>query len=109
MPSTDLAENVAYADTTHPTQIANADLVDELGSLNDLKKAIEEREKALKDEIKRRGGHYYEGFNFVVNVNEQVRTTLNKNAVIDRLGEDWVNAHSRITPYRAVTVEQRRD
>src|SRR5829696_3853901 len=71
------------------------DLADRLGALKAEIAALEIREKALRDELIRRGAAAVEGTRYDAAISSAVRWTLDAKAVRSEMGEAWWNARCR--------------
>ena len=71
------------------------EVADQLGTLKAEIADLEAREKALRDELLRRGATMIEGSAFCATVSEAVRWTLDAKAVRAEMGDGWWNARCR--------------
>jgi hypothetical protein len=85
---------------------ANA-LVDQLGAVKAEIAAFEGREKALRDELLRRGLTEAEGAMFSAAITQAVRWTLDTKAVKVEMGATWWDARCRQTLVTTVAVKPR--
>src|ERR1700676_3321819 len=85
--------------------IAAGDLADQLGTLKAEIADLETREKALRDELIRRGGAEVEGALYYVTVSDAVRWTLDAKTVRAEMGEDWWIARCRNAMVTTVAVK----
>ena len=85
---------------------ANA-LVDQLGAVKAEIAAFEGREKALRDELLRRGLTEAEGARFNATVTQAVRWTLDTKAVKAEMGAPWWDARCRQSLVITVAVKPR--
>ena len=84
-----------------------ADVVDQLGCVRAQIADIETREKALRDELLRRGVSEATGTLYDATVAASVRWTLDTKAVKAELGTDWYDAHCRQSMVTTVAVKPR--
>jgi hypothetical protein len=82
-------------------------LVDQLGALKAEIAELEVREKALRDELLRRGKNEAEGALFSVTVTNAVRRTLDTKAVKAEMGAAWWDARCRQAVVTTVAVKPR--
>ena len=75
--------------------IPAGDLVDHLGALKAEIADLETREKALRDELIRRGVPAIEGAVYDATITEAVRWTLDTKAVKAEMGAAWYDARCR--------------
>ena len=87
--------------------IPAGDLADQLVALKALIADLEAREKALRDELVRRGESAIEGALFRATVAEAVRWTLDTKAVKAQMGAAWYDAHCRQAMVTTVAVKAR--
>jgi hypothetical protein len=80
-------------------------LADEIGRLDAMKKAIEEKLTTLKAEIKAAGVEKVEGKMFVVTQKVDIRQTLDTNAVKAEMGQSWFDDHSKLAEIITVRVK----
>lgn len=108
MPASDevIREIVPSLQVHHPAHMSSSKICDELGELDRLKKAIEERTKELKDTLKNRNGDYFEGNYYAVVISDDMRVSLDRNAVESVMGEDWVYEHSRVTYFKKALIRR---
>src|SRR5580704_11030098 len=85
---------------------ANA-LVDQLGAVKAEIAAFEGREKALRDELLRRGLTEAEGARFNATVTQAVRWTLDTKAVKSEMGDFWWDARCRQSLVTTFAVKPR--
>ena len=83
------------------------DLADRLGALKAEIADLEGREKALRDELIRRGVPEVEGALFRVTVAEAVRWTLDSKAVKAEMGAAWYDARCKQSLVTTVAVKAR--
>lgn len=83
------------------------DLADRLGALKAEIADLETREKALRDELIRRGAAEVEGALFRVTVADAVRWTLDTKTVKAEMGAAWYDAHCRQAMVTTVAVKAR--
>ena len=88
---------------------SDAYIADLIGELDCQTKALEKAIKEAKDELLARGIDKVEGEKFNVTRAEYCRWTLNKDAVVEKLGEPWVTQNSKITPVTSFRITVRRD
>jgi hypothetical protein len=82
-------------------------LVDQLGALKAEIAALEVREKALCDELLRRGQTEAEGALFSATISQAVRWTLDTKAVKAEMGAAWWDARCRQSLVTTVAVKPR--
>jgi hypothetical protein len=82
-------------------------LVDQLGALKARIAELEVREKALRDELCRRGLTEAEGALFSATVTQAVRWTLDAKAVNAEMGAPWWDVRCRQTLITTVAVKPR--
>ena len=83
---------------TNPlNNLSTYQLADEYGALDLQIKALEERAKAIKAEIKARGAEKIEGGKFTVTVSTSTRTTYDDKAIREALGAEIVKQYERTT------------
>lgn len=82
------------------------DLIDELGSLAELKKDCEARTKELREEVLRRGLTHAAGHKYTVTVAHMHRTSLNTDLIKDTMPPEWVKAMSKTTEVSQVTTNR---
>jgi len=80
-------------------------LADYLGRLDAQAKAVDEKIKAAKQEFIRRKLPTIEGRMFSCHRLEATRLRFDKARVIDEMGPDWINDHSKHESYTSVTVK----
>lgn len=80
-------------------------LADEIGRLDAMKKALEEKLTALKAEFKAAGVDKVEGEMFVITQKVDIRQTLVTASVLDEMGQKWFDDHSRLTEVTTVRVK----
>lgn len=80
-------------------------LADEIGRLDAMKKALEEKLAALKAEFKAAGVEKVEGEMFVITQKLAIRQTLDPNAVKAKMGQDWFDDHSKLAEVTTVLVK----
>lgn len=80
-------------------------LADEIGRLDAMKKALEEKLAALKAEFKAAGVEQVEGKMFVITQKVDIRQTLVTASVLDEMGQKWFDDHSRLTEVTTVRVK----
>jgi hypothetical protein len=101
---------VSKAVTILPSRFDNlsaADLADRLGTLKAEIAALADREKALRDELLRRGEREIEGAMFAATVSDAVRWTLDTKAVKAEMGAGWYDQRCRQAIITTVTVRPR--
>jgi hypothetical protein len=87
--------------------VAAGDLADQLGELKAEIAALEIREKALRDELIRRGAAEVEGADYNAAITAAVRWTLDAKAVRSEMGDAWWNARCHQALVTTVTVRVR--
>jgi hypothetical protein len=83
------------------------EVADQLGTLKAEIADLEAREKALRNELLRRGGTMIEGAVFCAIVSEAVRWTLDAKVVRTEMGESWWTARCRQALITTVAVKAR--
>jgi hypothetical protein len=83
-------------------------VVDEYGSLNEMKKELEKRMETLRKEILRRvpSGDFV-GDAYSVTVSHSKRTTLDTEKIKSVMGDLWVAAHSKTSDVSQITSRKR--
>lgn len=79
-------------------------LADAIGDLDSQIKVLEADLKAAKAEAKARGISEASGDLYAIKVIEGYRVTLDKQAVVAAMGEDWVQEHSKSSKFEQVRV-----
>jgi hypothetical protein len=87
--------------------LSAGDLVDRLGALKAELSGLQAQEKALRDELIRRGSSSLDGAVYSATITEAVRWTLDTGAVRSKMGTDWYDAHCRSALVTTVTVRAR--
>ena len=85
--------------------LAAGDIADELGTVKAQIADLETREKALRDELIRRGIPAIEGAAYSATITDTVRWTLNTAAVKAEMGAAWYDAHCRQALVTTVAVK----
>jgi hypothetical protein len=83
------------------------DLVDRLGAVKADMSGLQAQEKAMRDELIRRGSSSFEGAVYSATITEAVRWTLDTGAVRSKMGADWYDAHCRQSVVTTVAVKAR--
>lgn len=83
-------------------KVSKANLADAIGDLSAQIKLLEADLKAAKAEAKARGFKEASGDLYMIKVQDGWTVTLDKQAVIAKLGEKWVEEHSRTTHWEKV-------
>jgi len=83
------------------------EVVDQLGSVKAQISDLETREKALRDELIRRGITAASGDAYGANVSSAVRWSLDIKALKAEFGADWYDRHCRQALVTTVKVEPR--
>jgi len=83
------------------------EVVDQLGAVKAEIAELEAREKALRDELIRRGDHEIDGELYRASVADLVRWTLDTKAVRAEMGDDWWNARCRQSLVTTVATKPR--
>ena len=81
------------------------DLADELGTVKAQIAELETREKALRDELIRRGVPTIEGATYSATITEAIRWTLNTAAIKAEMGLPWYDARCRQSRVTTVAVK----
>jgi hypothetical protein len=87
--------------------ISAGDLADQLGTLKADIAKLEVREKALRDELVRRGSPSIEGTVYSATITDAVRWTLDIKALKAEMGAGWYDAHCRQSVVTTVAVKAR--
>ena len=87
--------------------VSAGDLVDRLGTVKAELVGLQAQEKALRDELIRRGSSILDGAAYSATITEAVRWTLDTGAVRTELGVDWYDAHCRQSVVTTVAVKAR--
>lgn len=80
-------------------------LADEIGRLDVMKAALEEKLSALKAEFKAAGVEQVEGELFVITQSTAIRQTLDTNSVKAEMGQSWFDDHSKLAEVTTVRVK----
>jgi hypothetical protein len=96
-------ENIASVSAFH--NHSAGDLADQFGTLKAEIADLEAHQKAVRDELIRRGGSEVEGALFRVIVSDAVRWTLDAKTVRAEMGEDWWIARCRNAMVTTVAVK----
>ena len=80
-------------------------LADEIGRLDAMKAALEEKLSALKAEFKAAGVEKVEGELFVITQSTAIRQMLDTNAVKAEMGQSWFDDHSKLAEVTTVRVK----
>ena len=80
-------------------------LADEIGRLDAMKAALEEKLSALKAEFKAAGVEQVEGELFVITQSTAIRQTLDTNSVKAEMGQSWFDDHSKLAEVTTVRVK----
>jgi hypothetical protein len=83
---------------------SKANLADAIGDLDAQIKMLDSDLKAAKAEAKARGISEASGDLYAIKVISGYRVTLDKEAVVQAMGEDWVQAHSKTSGFEQVRV-----
>lgn len=94
---------------TGVTKISNKDLADVLGRAIAARKAAEEYEKGLKDELARRGLDHIIGTTFEVNVSVAMNTIVDRKELEAVMGQDWVKRFTKSFAVSRVLAKIRKD
>ena len=87
--------------------LSAGDLVDRLGALKAELGGLQAQEKALRDEMIRRGSSSLDGAVYSATITEAVRWTLDTAVVRAKMGTDWYDAHCRQSVVTTVAVKAR--
>lgn len=85
-------------------KVSKANLADTIGDLGAQIKLLEADLKAAKAEAKARGINEAAGDLYAIKVSDGWTVTLDKQAVIAKLGQQWVDDNSRTTHWEKVTA-----
>jgi len=91
------------------SKLSQKDFADVLGQAIAARKAAEEAEKELKEELSRRGLDYILGATFEIKVSKSSTSVLDKKAVEETLGKDWVEGHTKVVEFNRVLSTIRKD
>lgn len=80
-------------------------LADEIGRLDAMKAALEEKLSVLKAEFKAAGVEKVEGELFVITQSTAIRQTLDTSAVKAEMGQGWFDDHSKLAEVTTVRVK----
>lgn len=80
-------------------KLTPAQLVDAAGAAHKIAKEAEKAFKPLRDQVEELGLGTQLGKKFVAIVNPRSREYLDREAVVAELGQKWVDAHMKGTPY----------
>jgi hypothetical protein len=83
--------------------LSAGDLVDRLGEIG----GLQALEKALRDELLRRGSSSVDGAVYSATITDAVRWSLDTGAVRTEMGSDWYDAHCRQSVVTTVAVKAR--
>jgi|SRR6185436_759985 len=84
--------------------IPTADLIDKLGTAKARLAPLLEEVKAMEEEVKARGLGRHEGTLYAATVSAGERTTLDLEAVREKLGAKWCVKHSNVTGYIRLNI-----
>lgn len=87
--------------------LSAGNLVDRLGALKAELCGLQAQEKALRDELIRRGSSSLDGAVYSATITQAVRWTLDTGAVRSKMGADWYDAHCRQSVVTTVAVKAR--
>jgi hypothetical protein len=87
--------------------LSAGDLVARLGAVKTELSGLQAQEKALRDELIRRGSSSLEGAVYSATITEAVRWTLDTGAVRSKMVGDWYDAHCRQSGVTTVAVKAR--
>jgi hypothetical protein len=87
--------------------LSAGDLVDRLGALKAEIGNLQIREKALRDELIRRGSSSVDGAVYSASITDAVRWSRDTAAVRTEMGSDWYDARCRQPVVTAVAVKAR--
>jgi len=65
---------------------------------------VEHEMGELSRELKKIGKRKIKCRGFTLFVDDSSRTTLPRQAVVDKLGEDWVRVHEKISKFRVIRI-----
>lgn len=89
------------------TKAELATKADRLGELNDLVKEANAELEALKKEFKALGKEHIEGVKFTVNLIKGKTTSLDRDKLVEELGEEALARYQKVTEYVSVRVSPR--
>jgi hypothetical protein len=87
--------------------ISAGDLVDRLGAVKAEISGLQAQEKALRDELIRRGSSNTNWAIYSSTITDAVRWTLDTAAIRTKMGADWYGAHCRRSVVTTVAVKAR--
>jgi hypothetical protein len=96
---------IAIVSPSPLNNLAPGALADELGTLKAQIAELQDREKALRDELIRRGETAIQGAAYGATIIESVRWTLNTAAVKAEMGAAWYDARCRQSLVTTLTVK----
>lgn len=86
------------------SKLSQRDLADVLGAAISARKAAEEAETELKNELKKRGLTHILGQTFEIKVSATSKPVLDTKAVEEALGKDWVEAHTKTVEFNRINA-----
>lgn len=87
--------------------LSAGDLGDRLGALKAEIGGLQDQEKALREELIRRGSPAIDGAVYSASITEAVRWTLDSKAVRTEMGDAWYDARCRQSVVTTVAVKSR--
>lgn len=85
-------------------KLSNGKLADEIGDLTSQIKVLDMALSDAKKEFKTRGKSVATGNQYEVKLVDANGSALDRQAVIDKLGADWVKTNTKSIPYQQVRV-----
>ncbi len=82
-----------------------AELADRYGDLDAQIKGLQAEQKRIREKLSHYKTDTLTGTRFVITRSPTIRTTLDKDAVVLRLGEQWVAEHSKVTTSVRFTIK----
>jgi len=80
------------------------DMVDELAQVRDQLRALQAREKHLKEQFRKAGAGIYAGESHQVEISFTEKSTLDMDAVREALGHEWCESHKK--PVVAMNIRE---
>ena len=86
-------------------RLSDANLADEVGSLDAQIKVLEKQVEALKAEAKARGKDRIEGKAFYLTVNTSIAATLDTKGLLTEYGQKWYDDHCKLGERKTLLVK----
>ena len=80
-------------------------VVDQIVALDKEIKALSDKQKELKEILKKSGAGVYSGSNYVATVSEIERKTLDMAAVREKLSAQFIRAHTNVSSYFTIKLK----